>query len=100
MKISMRTGNISTDERFFNLHPFRGTHWTTYVNEKFFESRGCAPSNSLTNYLNKRNGKCPFSEIKMQEKDSYCAVYRLYLLYLNNLCKLFLYVLYCCFFDK
>ena len=70
------------------LLPSKGTHWVVYINENFFDSYGCAPPQKLSNINMKQNGHCLYSEYKIQglmkKKDSYCASYCLYILYLTK----------------
>ena len=81
-------GPFSTDIGIKNLHPSKGTHWVCYINESYFDSYGCRPPNKLSNFNIKQNGYCLYSDYKIQgqtnEKDSYCASYCLYILYLKN----------------
>ena len=57
--------------------------------KKFFDSYGSSPAKQLFNIIIKRNGPCLYSEYKIQgltnKKDSYCASYCLYILYLKKL---------------
>ena len=36
--IYLRDGPFETDIGVVNLHPSKGTHWTCYVNENYFDS--------------------------------------------------------------
>ena len=86
--IYLRDGIFKTDVRFVEFHPFRGSHWTLYVNKKVFDSSGCAPSNELSEFIIKLNGNCLYSENKIQvltkKRLSYCAGYCLYIIYLTK----------------
>ena len=88
LKIYLRDGPFSTDIRIVNLHPSKGTHWDCYINEKYFDSYGCSPPKKLSKFIIKRNGYCLYSEHKIQgltnERDSYCANYCLYTIYLTD----------------
>ena len=57
---------FKTDMRFPNLHEFQGPHVVLYVNEKFFDSNGCAPPQNLPKFIIKPNGHCLYSEYKTQ----------------------------------
>ena len=35
---------FSGDIEIVNLHPTNGTHWVAYINENYFDSYGCSPS--------------------------------------------------------
>ena len=41
--IYLRYGPFSSDIGIANLHPSKGTHWITYMNENYFDSYGCVP---------------------------------------------------------
>ena len=86
--IYLRDGPFSSDIGIVNLHPSKGTHWVVYLSEKYFDSYGCAPPQKLSKFIIKRKGYCLYSEYKIQgltsKRDSYCASYCLYILYLTK----------------
>ena len=82
--IYLRDGPFKSDIGIVNLHPSKGTLWICYVNEKFFDSYGCAPPRKLSKFIIKRKGYCLISEYQIQKNDSYCASYCLYLIYLTK----------------
>ena len=79
--IYLRDGPFSSDIGIVNLHPSKGTHWVTYINEKYFDSYGCVSPKKLSKFIIKRNGYCFYSEYQNQKNDSYCASYCLYIVY-------------------
>ena len=76
---------FKSDIGIVNLHPSKGTHWVCYINENYFDSLGCAPPKKLSKIIIKRNGYCMYSEYQIQKKDSYCASYCLYIIYLTKM---------------
>ena len=82
--IYLRDGSLESDIGIVNLHPSKGTHWILYVNENYFDSYGCAPPKKLSKFIIKRNGHCLYSEYQIQKRDSYCASYCLYIIYLTK----------------
>ena len=52
--IYLRDGPFKSDIGIVNLHPSKGTHWVSYLNENYFDSFGCAPpkKNNLNLLLN------------------------------------------------
>ena len=78
----LRDGPFEPDIGIVNLHPSRGTHWVSYINENYFDSYGCVCPKKLSNFVIKRNGYCLYSEYQIQKNDSYCASYCLYIIYL------------------
>ena len=82
--IYLRDGSFSSDIGILNLHPFKGTHWVTYINENYFDSYGCVPPKKLSKFIIKRNGFCLYSEYQIQKNDSYCGSYCLYIIYLTK----------------
>ena len=83
--IYLRDGSFSSDIGIVNLHPSKGTHWVSYLNENSFDSYGCAPPKKLSKLIIKRNGYCLYSEYQIQKNDSFCASYCLYIIYLTKL---------------
>ena len=79
---------FSSDIGVVNFHLIKGTHWVCYVNENCCGSYGCSFAQKLSKLNSRRNGPCLLSENKIQgltiEKDSYCAGYCLYILYLTK----------------
>ena len=82
--IFSRDGPFSSDIGIVNLHPSKGTHWNCYINENCFGSYGCVCPKKLSKFILKRNGYCLYSEFQIQKTDSFCASYRLYILYLTK----------------
>ena len=73
--IYLRDGLFESDIGIVNLHPSKGTHWVSYLNENYFDSYGCVPPKKLSKFIIKRNGYCLYSEYQIQKNDSYCASY-------------------------
>ena len=65
--IYLRDGPFKTDIGVINLHPSKGTHWTCYVNENYFDSYGCVCPKKLSKFIIKRNGYCLYSEYQIQK---------------------------------
>ena len=84
MGIYLRDGRFSTNIGIVNSHPSKGMHWVCYLNEKFFDSKGCVCPKKLSKINIKRNGYCLYSENQFQKNDSFCASYCLYINYLTN----------------
>ena len=82
--IYLRDGPFSTDFGIVNLHPSKGTHWVSYLNENYFDSYGCVPPKKLSKFIIKRIWYCFYSEYQIQENDSFCASYCLYIIYLKR----------------
>ena len=82
--IYLRDGPFSSDIGIVNLHPSKGTHWVTYINENYFVSYGCVSPKKLSKFFIKRIGYCLYSEYQIQKNDSLCASYCLYILYLTK----------------
>ena len=82
--IYLRDRPFKTDIGVVNLHPSKGTHWTCYVNEIYFDSYGCVCPKKLSILIIKRNGYCLYSEYQIQKTDSFCGSYCLYILYLTK----------------
>ena len=61
VEIYLRDGPFSSDIGIVNLHPSKGTHWVTYINENYFDSYGCVSLKKLSNYIIKWNGYCLYS---------------------------------------
>ena len=88
VEIYLRDGSFSSDIGIVNLHPSKGTHWVLYSHEGYFDSYGVTPPKILSKFIIKRYGRCLYSEYKKQgltnKRDSYCASYVLYTLYLTK----------------
>ena len=84
VNIYLRDGLFSGGIGIVNLHPSKGTHWVSYINENYFDSYGCVPPKKLSKFIMKRNGYCLYSEYKIQKNDSFCASYCLYIIYLTK----------------
>ena len=76
-----------------NLHPPKETHRVAYKIGTFFVSFGCPPLGNLSKFNIKRNKHCLYFEFKIQgwtsKRDSYCAAYCLYIIYLTKLVGLY-----------
>ena len=79
-----RDGPFESDVGIVNLHPSKGTHWVSYLNENYFDSYGCAPPKKLSKFIIKRNGYCLYSEYQIQKNDSFCASYCLYIIFFDK----------------
>ena len=84
IRIYLRDGPFESDIGIVNLHPSKGTHGVTYINENYFDSYGCASPKKLSKFNIKRNGYCLYSEYQIQKNDSFCASYCLYIIYLTK----------------
>ena len=82
--IYLRDGSFESNIGIINLHPSKGTHWTCYINENYFDSYGCACPKKLSKFIIKRNDYCLYSEYQIQKNDSYCGAYCLYIIYLTK----------------
>ena len=82
--IYLRDRPFESDIGIVNLHPSKGTHWVVYINEIYFDSYGIVCPKKLAKFIIKRNGCCLYSEYQIQKKDSYCASYCLYIIYLTK----------------
>ena len=82
--IYLRDGPFKSDIGVVNLHPYRGSHWVTYINENYFDSYGCVSPKKLSKFIIKRNGFCLYLEYQIQKNDSLCASYCLYIIYLKK----------------
>ena len=82
--IYLRDGPFESDVGIVNLHPSKGTHWVTYINENYFDSYGCVSPKKLSKFIIKRKGYCLYSEYQIQKNDSLCASYCLYIIYLTK----------------
>ena len=87
-KSYFRDGPFSCDIGIVNLHPIQSTLWVLNINEKFFDSNGCAPPQKLSKFLIKWNRHCLYFEYKIQgltsQKGAYCTSYCLYLFKLTK----------------
>ena len=88
VKLYLGNEPFSSDIGIVNLHPTKGTHWVTYINEKYFDSYRCVCPEKLSRFFIKRNGHCSYYKYKTQgltsKKESYCAAYCLYKIYLTK----------------
>ena len=84
VNIYLGDGPFSGDIGIVNLHPSKGSHWTCYIDENYFDSYGCVCPKKLSKFIIKRNGYCLYSEYQIQKNDSYCASYCLYIIYLTK----------------
>ena len=86
--IFLRDGPLKSDIGIVNLHPSKRTHWVIYNHEHYFDSYGITPPKKLSKFIIKRYGHFLYSEYKIQgltnKRDSYCASYVLYILYLTK----------------
>ena len=83
--IYLRDGPFKSDIGIVNLHPPKGTHWVSYLNENYFDSYDCAPPKKLSKFVIKRNGYCLYSEYQIQKIDSFCTSYCLFIVYLTKI---------------
>ena len=83
--IYLRDEPFSSDIGIVNLHPSKGTHWVTYINENYFDSYGCVSPKKLSKFIIKRNGYCLYSQYQIQKNDSLCASYCLYIIYFTKI---------------
>ena len=67
--IYLKEAPFFSDIEIVNLHPFRGTHWTLYIHESYFDSYGCAPTQNLSKFIMKRKRHCLYSEYQIQKND-------------------------------
>ena len=51
--IYLRDGSFECDVRIFSFHPFRGSHWTLYIYENYFDSYGCGLMKNYLSFLQK-----------------------------------------------
>ena len=84
VNIYLRDGPFLSDIGILNLHPSKGTHWVSYINENYFDSYGIVCPKKLSKFIRKRNGYCLYSEYQIQKNDSFCASYCLYIIYLTK----------------
>ena len=56
--IYLRDGLFLSDIGIVNLHPLKGSHWVSYINEDYFDSYGCVPPKKLSKFIINRNGYC------------------------------------------
>ena len=84
VEIYLRDGPFESDTGIVNLHPSKGSHWVCYINENYFDSYGIICAKKLSKFIIKRNWYCLISEYQIQKKDSYCASYCLYVIYLTK----------------
>ncbi len=86
--IYMRDDKLTTKQGIINLHPEKGTHWACYLRGpmgRYFDSYGHRAPKSVENQLK----PYIYSTYKIQgNKDSRCASYCLYILYLINIEKM------------
>ena len=82
--IYLRDGPFESDIGIVNLHPSKGTHWVSYINENYFDSYSCVPPIKLSKLIIKRNGYCLYSEYQIQKNDSFYGGYCLYMIYLTK----------------
>ena len=84
VEIYLRDGPFESDIGIVNLHPSKGTHWVCYINKNYFDSYGVVCPKKLSKFIIERNGYCIYSEYQIQESNSYCASYCLYIIYLTK----------------
>ena len=80
----MRDSNLSGDIGIVNLHPIKGTHWVLFINNYYFDSYGCTPPKNTLRYIKSKYDKCIYSEYRIQKRDSLCASYCLYYIFLYH----------------
>ena len=84
VNIYLSDGQFSSDIGIVNLHPTQGSHWASYIHEKYFDSYGITPPRKLSKFIIKRNGYCLYSEYQIRKNDSFCSSYCLYILHLTK----------------
>ena len=52
----LRDRPFSSDIGIVSLHPPKGSHWVTYINENYFDSYGYVPPKKQSKFIIKRNG--------------------------------------------
>ena len=90
MKIHLKDGPFSSDIRIVKLHPSKGTHWVANNYQIYFDSYGCSAPQKLSMFFIKRNGHCLYSEYNIQDLDSYCAAYCLYIIHLTEVSGIYI----------
>ena len=83
--IYMRDDKFTTPIGIVNLHPTKGTHWVLYINQFYFDPYGIIPPLSIQKYIKRHHKNLIYSEYKIQNNDSLCAAYCLYILYLTQI---------------
>ena len=86
--VYLRDGPFESDIGIVNLHPSKGSHWVSYLNENYFDSYGCAPPEKLSKFFKKRNGYCLYSEYQIQKTESLCASYCLNIFDLTKIVRI------------
>ena len=79
--IYLRDSPFESELGIVKLHPSRGTHWVVYINHYYFDSYGSPPFKKLSNFIKSKHRKCIYFEYRVQENDSVCASYVLYVIY-------------------
>ena len=51
VEIYLRGGPFSSDIGIVNLHPTKGTHWVSYINQNDVDSYGRAPPQKLSKFI-------------------------------------------------
>ena len=82
--IYLRDGPFSSDIGIVYLHLSKGTHWSCYINENYFDSYGCVCPTKLSKFIITRNGYCLYSEYQIQKNHNFCVSYCLYIIYLTK----------------
>ena len=49
--IYLRDGLFESDIGIVNLHPLKGTHWISYINENYFDSYGVVCPKKLSKFI-------------------------------------------------
>ena len=88
VNIYLRDGLFSSAIGIVNLNPSKGTHWVCYINENYFDSYGIICPKKISKFILKGNGYCIYSEYQIQKKDSFCASYCLYIVYLTKVLEI------------
>ena len=90
--IYSRDGPFPSVIGIVNLHPSKGTFWVCYIHETYFDIYGILCPKKLSKLKIKQIGFCLYSEYKTQgltnKRDSYCANYCLYIIYLTKLIRI------------
>ena len=80
----MRDDLIFGNCGIINLHPTKGTHWVCFINKFYFDSYGCPPPQNILHHIKNNFKKCVYSTYQIQNLDSLCASYCLYVLYFSQ----------------
>ena len=63
----LRDSTFKTNIVIVNI-PTKGKHWVAFMIEVYFDSLGCSPPETITDFPTKRNGKCVYSEYEIDAR--------------------------------